>query len=168
MSHENLDLGTPSNDQPERKARKIGRRALIKSGVATVAGLTLGTSYVKPQVISVLVQEASASSISPASLSASSTGTPTPTGDKSTGQNAPERLSQGSLRSIDRPERGQGSPTPERDTVVPPQGTPAPLRSGSAQTPSKPAPGKGSSGPSTSSLGPPTSSSAPSKSGRQP
>lgn len=40
--------------------RKIGRRTAIKAGVATAAGVALGTTYVKPGMISVFVQEAQA------------------------------------------------------------------------------------------------------------
>ncbi len=40
-----------------RKDRRVGRRSVIKAGVATAAGLALAGSYVKPGVVSAGVQE---------------------------------------------------------------------------------------------------------------
>ncbi|MHB1414177.1 MAG: hypothetical protein ACYC1C_02900 [Chloroflexota bacterium] len=42
----------------KRRAAKVGRRQAIKSGVAVAGGIALGTTYVKPNVVSVGVQEA--------------------------------------------------------------------------------------------------------------
>ncbi len=52
----------PPSDQSGKKGRRVGRRTVIKAGVATAAGLALGTTYVKPGVVSVGVQESYAAS----------------------------------------------------------------------------------------------------------
>jgi len=46
-----------SDSRPGRKGTRVGRRTVIKMGAATAAGLTLGTTYLKPGMVSVGVQD---------------------------------------------------------------------------------------------------------------
>ena len=65
MNDENQSHAVRSNTKGGKRGRSVGRRTVIKGGVVAVAGLTLGTTYVKPNVISVGVQEVFAASSPP-------------------------------------------------------------------------------------------------------
>jgi hypothetical protein len=62
QDNENRPSSETTNDtdrasKPAAGGRRIGRRAVIKASAATVAGIALGTTYLKPGLISIGVQE---------------------------------------------------------------------------------------------------------------
>jgi hypothetical protein len=58
MDDEKVSQPTPRKAKRAVGGARVGRRAVMKAGAATVAGLALGTTYLKPGMISVGVQEA--------------------------------------------------------------------------------------------------------------
>ena len=57
MKKKEIDREKVTGGMPEDNALRIGRRSVIKVGVATAIGLALGPNYVKPSIVSAVVRD---------------------------------------------------------------------------------------------------------------